>query len=193
VPGPNRAFGRAVAEPPLSADPRRWGALIGVVGGLVFIFSYAPALGPALAISAKVVGVGLALMILASHFLRPRSLGPFREPGHRALLVYGCCVAGELVAIAAGSRLLSDTGHDDLRPALIAGVVGVHFVPFAWTFGERMFFHLGFALLALGVGGVILEYAGVTHAARISAVLSGLVMLALVGQHARGGYARSDP
>jgi hypothetical protein len=38
--------------------------------------------------------------------------------------------------------------------------------------------------------GVITGYAGVTHAGQIAAVLSGLVMLALVAWHARGRYAR---
>ena len=53
-------YGPAVGEPPVLVDPRRWGALIGVVGGLVFIFSYAPPLGAAMSISAEITGIGLA-------------------------------------------------------------------------------------------------------------------------------------
>ena len=179
-------------EPPTFADPRRWGALIGVAGGLLFVFSYAPALGTPTSIIAKVAAAGLAVTVLLSHFVRPRSLGPFREPTRAAMLVYVCCVVGELAAIALGSRLLTHLGHDDLRPALIAGVVGVHFVPFAWAFGERMFTRLGLALILLGLIGIAAGYAGVNHAAQVSAVLSGLVMLALVAQHARGHFARTE-
>jgi hypothetical protein len=190
--GPDRSFGPDANEPPVLVDPRRWGALIGVVGGLVFVFSYTPVLGQATAVAAELAAVALALVVLVSHFLRPRSLGPFREPSRRALLVYGVCVAGELAAIALGSRVLTNAGHADLRPALIAGVVGVHFVPFAWTFSERMFLHLGCALSTLGLVGGIAGYRGVTHAAPAAAALCGLVMLAFVAQHARGRYARAE-
>lgn len=173
-------------------DPRRWGALIGVVGGLVFIFSYAPPLAAAVSIAAKIAGIGLALMALFDLYVRPTSLGSFREPTRAARLVYGCCVAGELAAIAVGSRLLASLGHADLRPALIAGVVGVHFLPFAWAFGERRFYRLGMALLVLGCIGLVAGYAGIAHAAEAAAVLSGLVMLALIVLHGPGRRAHSD-
>ena len=182
-------YGPAVGEPPVLVDPRRWGALIGVVGGLVFIFSYAPPLGAAMSISAEIAGIGLALTVLFGHYIRPTSLGSLREPSRTALLLYVCCVAGELAAIAAGSGLLTSLGHANLRPALIAGVVGVHFLPFAWAFGERIFYRLGLTLLVLSSVGLIAGYAGVTHAAEASAVLSGLVMLALVALHAQGRFA----
>jgi hypothetical protein len=112
-----------------------------------------------------------------------------REPSRRALIVYVACVAGELAGIAAGSRLLTSLGHGDLRPALIAGIVGVHFLPFAWAFGEGMFYRLGLALLILGSTGLAAGYAGLTHAAEAGAVLSGLVMLALVALYADGRFA----
>lgn len=90
-------------------------------------------------VAAVAVAVVLAVLALLALYVRPTALGTFREPSRRALLVYGGCVVGELVLIAAGSRLLAGLGHAELRPALIAGVVGLHFVPFAWAFGERMF------------------------------------------------------
>ena len=62
----------------------------------------------------------------------------------------------------------------------------MHFVPFAWAFGEHWFYTLGLALLGLGSIGLIVGYAGMTHAAEGAAVLSGLVMLALVAAHAQG-------
>lgn len=179
-------------EPPVFVDPRRWGALIGVVGGLVFIFSYTPPLAAAVSIAAKIAGIGLALTALFDLYVRPRSLGPFREPTRAARLAYVCCVAGELAAIAVGSRLLTSLGHADLRPALIAGVVGVHFLPFAWAFGERWFYGMGLALLVLGCVGLVAGYAGVAHAAEAAAVLSGLVMLALIVLHGHGRLAYRD-
>lgn len=189
---PSRSHGPAVGEPPVLVDPRRWGALIGIVGGLVFIFSYAPALSAPLSVGAETIGIALAVAALVGHYLRPTSLGPFREPSCSALVVYLGCVAGELAAIAVGSRLLTRLAHGDVRPALIAAVVGVHFLPFGWAFHERMFYPLGSALLALGIVGLAAGFAGVTHAAETAAVLSGLVMLALTALHAHGRFARHD-
>ena len=180
-------------EPPVLVDPRRGGALIGIVGGLVFVFSYAPPLGRAVFLAAGIVGVALALTALLLLYLRPTSLGSFREPTRTALLVYVCCVVGELVAIAVGSRLLLRVGHADLRPALIAAVVGVHFLPFAWAFGERMFYRLGLVLVVLGCVGLAAGWAGLPLAAGAAAVLSGLAMLALIVQYGRGHFARRPP
>lgn len=170
-------------------DPRRWGAVIGIVGGLVFDVSYAPPLGAVPSIGAGAIGLGLTLAVLFGHYVRPTALGPFRAPTRTALVVYVSWVAAELAAIAAGSRLLTSLGHANLRRALIAGVVGVHFLPFAWAFGERRFHSLGLALLVLGSVGLIAGYAGITHAAETAAVLSGLVMLALTALHAHGRFA----
>lgn len=176
-------------EPPVLVDPRRWGALIGVVGGLVFVFGYGPPLGLAVHVTAATVGVVLALVALVFLYVRTSALGAFREPRRTALLIYGGCVLGELAVIAVGSRLLANLGRADLRPALIAGVVGLHFLPFAWAFGERMFYRLGLGLLVLGSAGLVVGWAGVLHAAETAAVLSGVVMLALVVLYARGRYA----
>ncbi len=185
---PQTSTGRN-GEPPVLVDPRRWGALIGVVGALVFIFSYSPPLPTPWSVIARIAGAGLAVAAVASLCLRPRSLGPLDRPSRKALTVYGCCVIAELAAIALGSRLLVTLGHAELRPALIAAVVGVHFLPFSWAFGERMFSWLGTALLLLGVIGMAVGYAGIGHAADLAAVLSGAVMLVLVLMYALGRFA----
>ena len=158
----------------------------------MFVLGYGPALGAAARLTTGVVAVGLALLALAGLYVRPSSLGRFREPSRRALLVYGSCMVGELVAIAAGSRLLTNLGRAELRPALIALVVGLHFLPFAWAFGERMFVRLGLALVGLGGAGLVVGCAGVAYAADAAAVLAGLVMLGLVLAYARGRYAPPD-
>lgn len=194
---PSRAAGRRPfrappGEPPVLVDPRRWGALIGVAGGLVFVLAYAPALGTAVHGVAAVVAVGLALLVLVGLHVRAASLGPLREPGRGALAVYGACVVGELAAIALGSRLLDSLGHAGLRPALIAAVVGLHFLPFAWAFGERHFLPLGAALVGLGVLGLVLGAAGVPRAADAAAVLAGLVMLVLLVRYAQGRRRGAD-
>jgi hypothetical protein len=73
---------------------------------------------------------------------------------------------------------------------LIAAVVGVHFLPFAWAFGEAMFFVLGGAVAGLGVVGLVLGALGVPAAADALAVLAGLAMSVVIVRYALGGWSR---
>jgi len=189
-PSAPRRYGPEVGEPPPLVDPRRWGSLIGLIGGLVFIGSYSFVLGAAVSAVAWMVGVVLVLAALVAHYVRPVALGPLARPGPLALAIYCVCVVGEFALIALGSRALTAMGHADLRPALIAGVVGLHFIPFAWVFGERMFFWLGGLLLVLGAAGVVAGAMGVARAPEALAVVAGLVMLVIITLYAMGRFAR---
>lgn len=188
-PAATRRYGPEVGEPPLLVDPRRWGALIGLIGGVVFIGSYTSVLGTAVSTFAWVAGLVLVLAALSALYVWPVSLGPLVRPSPLALATYGACVAGELVLINLGSRALTAAGDGDLRPALIAAVVGLHFIPFAWAFGERMFFWLGGLVSVLGLAGLVTGAMGVAHAAETLAVLAGLVMLVIITLYARGRFA----
>jgi hypothetical protein len=188
---PARPYGPAAGEPPVWVDPRRWGSLIGLVGGMVFIASYSPALGVVVATLAWAVAIAAVLAALFAHYVRPVPLGHLERPRPVALAVYLACVVGEVALIAAGSNALAAAGRSDLRPALIAAVVGLHFLPFAWAFGERMFLVLGGAVAGFGVTGLLVGALEVPAAAEAAAVLAGLVMLLLVVRYARGGFAPS--
>lgn len=135
----SRRYGPAVGEPPLLVDPRRWGGLIGLVGGMTFIGSYSSVLGAVAAGLAWTAGLVLAVLALFAHYVRPVSLGSLARPHPLALVIYGGCVVGEVALIAAGTRALTASGHGGLRPGLIAAVVGLHFIPFASAFREPMF------------------------------------------------------
>jgi hypothetical protein len=176
--------------PPRWTDPRRLGALVGLAGAFVFVRASASALGgPA----SLVVTAGVCVVILAAVlrlFWRPRWLGTFHAPRTGQLLVYVACVVGELALIRLGSLRLAADGHADARPALIAAVVGLHFLPFGWAFGERMFFLLGTALVVLGTAGLAGELAVDVDAAPTAAVSAGLVMAVLILGYAQGGFAR---
>ncbi len=185
----SRRYGPDVGEPPLLIDPRRWGSLIGLIGGVVFIGSYSSVFGGAVSTVAWVAGLVLVLAALSAHYVWPVSLGPLVRPRPLALATYGACVAGELALISFGSRVLTAAGGSDLRPALIAAVVGLHFIPFAWAFNERMFFWLGGLVSFLGAVGLVAGAMGVAHAAEALAVLAGLVMLVIITLYARGRFA----
>jgi hypothetical protein len=185
-----RTYGPAVGEPPVAADPRRWGSVIGLIGGMVFVASYSPALGFVVSALAWAAGIALVAAALVAHYVRPVPLGPLERPRPLALAVYGFCVVAQVAVIAVGSNALSAAGRSELRPALIATVVGLHFLPFAWAFAERMFLVLGAAVAALGTVGLLAGLA-VPQAPEGAAVLAGLVMLALATRFARGGFAPS--
>ncbi len=159
-PAAARRYGREVGEPPLLVDPRRWGSLIGLIGGLVFIGSYSSALGAVVSTAAWTDGVVLVLAALSAHYVWPVALGPMARPSRLALATYLACVAGELALINLGSRALTAAGDGQLLPALIAAVVGLHFIPFAWAFHERMFFWLGGLVCGLGGTGLLVGALG---------------------------------
>jgi hypothetical protein len=174
-----------VGEPPLLGDPRRWGSLIALAGGVAFV-GYSLALGTAVSVIAWTAGIPLVLASLWAHYVRPVSLGPIARPRRQALATYAVCVIGELGLIAVGSRALINEGHGNLRPSLIAAVVGFHFLPFYWAFRERMFLWLGGVVAITGAAGLASGALGVPHAADAMAVVAGLVMLAIVTLYAHG-------
>ena len=184
-----RGYGPAVGEPPPWVDPRRWGSLIGLAGGMWFITGYSAALGPVVSIIALIAGLGLVGASLFAHYVRPVALGPLTRPGLVALLTYGACVVGEFVLIDLGLQGLAASGHADLRPALIAAIVGLHFIPFAWAFGERMFYWLGSLVAALGAIGLLAGVMGVPYAADALAVTAGLAMQVIILLYAWGRFA----
>lgn len=188
-PPADRPYGSAVGEPPLLADPRRWGSLIGLVGGMTFIASYSSTLGPVVSAVSWVAGAVGVSTALYFQYIRPVGLGPLARPRLLALGTYCACVVAEVALIALGSRILIATGHNALRPALIATVVGLHFLPFAWAFGERMFLYLGCAVTVLGAAGLIAGAAGLPQAADAAAVAAGLTMLVIITIYARGSFA----
>lgn len=194
-PGPSttRAYGPAVDEPPLLVDPRRAGSLVGLAGGMVFIGSYSPALGPVVSAVAWATGIAGVVAALFAHYVRPVALGRLARLGPRALVVYLSCVVGQLALIAVGSRLLAAVDRDDLRPALIATVVGLHVLPFALAFRERMFIVLGSTMAATGAVGLLAGAFGVPRAAEAAAVAAGLVMIAVVVLYARGRFTPARP
>lgn len=177
---------RAHDGPPWFADPRRIGGAIGLIGALVFVFSYSDGVGAVFAWFAKALAAGLALATLFHLFVRRRGLGPMQPPGLVRILVYLGCVAGEIALFAAGTALLEANGVSGLRPALIAGVVGLHFIPFGWAFGERMFHLLGGGMTVLGAIGML---SGQAVPAQIAAVLAGLFMAAVLMAYALGAFA----
>jgi len=173
-------------SPPAVVDPRRSGAVIGLVGACVFVFSYTDGWGDPASVVMRTLTGTLVLLTFLFLYIRPRFLGPFQPPRAGPLVVYVLCVLGELGLIALGTTWLDGAGNGGLRPALIAAVVGLHFLPFGWVFAERMFVILGAALMALGTAGLLLGTPGTAAAA---AVASGAVMASVLLAYSLGAFA----
>lgn len=192
-PAPARRYGPAAGEPPPLVDPRRWGSLVGVAGAMVFITGYSLVLGSTASTAVRLAGLAGVVAVLFAHFVRPVRLGPLARLRPRALAVYFGCVLAELAVIAIGARALTAAGQHQLQPALIVAVVGLHFIPFAWAFQERMFLHLGGVVALIGATGLAAGVLGVLHAASASAVVAGLAMLTIIALYARGRFAPPVP
>jgi hypothetical protein len=161
--------------------PQKLGSLIGAVFGLVFVEVNAGALPTGIGIVVRVLGVVALLMVLVA-LRRPARAEAVARPSDGGFgRGYWLVVAGEVIAIMAGVRLLSgpmDT--PDAGVAWVATVVGLHFVALAvvWT---RRFFHVLGAVIALcGVIGLALALAGSPTAAvaTVGGILPGALLLA---------------
>ncbi|WP_394253489.1 DUF7010 family protein [Arthrobacter pityocampae] len=172
--------------PPRFADPRRMGTLIGLVGACVFVFSYTPGFSDPASAGARLLVIAAVSATLWFLFAAPRFLGPFVPPRRAHIGVYVLCVVLEFALIALGSRWLGMMGRLELRPALIALVVGLHFLPFAWAFKERMFYALGGVLVGLGALGLLI---GTQASAFGAAVTSGLTMALILLTYSLGFFA----
>ena len=163
------------------------GALFGLAGACVFVFSYAAGLEAPIPMVAYIAVVVLVLATLWSLLVQPRWIGPFLPAKVWQIGVYLLCVVAELVLIGVGTRWLTAMDRVELRPALIAFVVGMHFLPFAWAFRERMFYVLGASLIFLGGAGLLInERTG----ALAAAVGSGLIMPSLLLAYSFGAFAQ---
>ncbi|WP_247826840.1 hypothetical protein [Arthrobacter antioxidans] len=172
--------------PPRFADPRRMGTLVGLSGACVFVFSYTAEVADPVSVVARLVVIGTVASTAWFLFASPRFLGPFTPPRGRHIAIYLLCVVMEFALIALGTGRLTSVGRLELQPALIALVVGLHFIPFAWAFRERMFYTLGGVLALVGGVGLLI---GTPTSASGAAVGSGLVMSVILLAYSLGMFA----
>lgn len=150
--------------------------LIGAVFGVVFVVVNAGAAAGPWPWVIRALGVAGFAGVL----LRIGRAGEARiEPRREAIAVYWASVVIEIAAIVVGSRLLSTHGHGEYGVALVAFVVGVHFLPFSWAFRQRGFASRGLTLMALAAIGAALGLlgAGDVAIAMVAGVASGLALM----------------
>lgn len=129
------------------------GALIGGIGGLVFVVANAGGLPSGWAWPVRVAGLVAFLCVLWFAVLRRwsvRSSGPARP---EALRTYGWSVLAMVAAIPLGSFVLRKVDHPQLVLPWVVVVVGAHFLPMARGFAAPVFTRLGLILVGVGVLG----------------------------------------
>lgn len=164
------------------------GALIGAVGGLVFVLVNAGSAGGPWPTILRVLGValfGVAVVLV----LRQPPL-PLEQHRTRAQMrAYLAIVLAEVLAIPIGASLLTNVfGLDNAALPWVLIVLGVHFVGFERVFPHAGFQALGVVLTVVGVVTLVLAIAGADDDLVIvcSGVVAGFVLLAW----ALGGVAR---
>lgn len=166
--------------------------MIGATFGLVFVLVNAGTAGSPWSWLMRVAGVVVFVAVLA----RIRRLGEVTvEPRDNAIRVYWSCVLLEVAALLLGTRLLAANGHGEYGVALVAVVVGVHFLPLAWAFRQPAFHPLGVVLVALGVAGALVGLlgGGETGIALVAGVGSGLALLGYAAAPLAGRTAEQVP
>lgn len=165
-------------------NPARVGALIGAVGGILFVEINAGAVPqpwPAYIRGAGAVAFLLVVWLVLRVPDDPNALRP--EP--RQLQAFWITVALEVVAIVGGAQLFVRVfDRPDATLPWVAIVLGVHWLVFHVVFTQDVFVWLGWLTLACGVVGMVvaLTRAGSPESvAIVSGVLTGVVMLGCVG------------
>lgn len=180
---------RGISHP---GHPALIGAVIGAVGGTVFVAANAPALpAPWMTLAWIAGGAALAVWCWAVLLAR-RALPDLPRPGRSAGWIYLAGIAGMLVIMFVGSRVLAAVDRVSVQPAVIVLAVGVHFLPYARAFGAPVFARLGAALAVVGSLGLAAGLAIAPVAASAAAVIAGLVLLLGISLDARTG-ARQNP
>src|SRR5687768_16832934 len=134
---PGTATGRENhALSPCLDDPMRGeriGAMIGSIGGLVFVLINAGELpGPA-RLPVRVAGVLTFVAVVWFAVLRPSSApAPAGPPTGRAIKIYWASVAAMGIGIPVGANILGNVlDLPELTVLWVVLVVGAHFLPFA--------------------------------------------------------------
>ncbi|MQM24530.1 hypothetical protein [Glycomyces albidus] len=167
----------------------RIGAMIGAVGGLVFILVNAGGLPGPLPVHARIAGAAAFALVLWLVLRRPPAAG--EPPSRSALRTYWICVAAEVVAIPLGASVINNVlEQPDLTVCWVVLVVGAHFLPFARAFAAPVFTPLGWILVGLAVAGGALTLATSAVAAAATAVLAGAVLLGFSALGGRRSAAR---
>jgi hypothetical protein len=173
-----------MAQSPVRINGARIGALIGAVGGVLFIVFSAGVLPSPWSTITVATGIFGFLWVVWLILRVPDDPDAY-QPDARQMQAFWIVVALEVVAIFAGSNVaIHVLDRPDASLPWIATVLGLHWLAFRLVFQEDVFLWLGWFVLSCGIVGLmvaILEVGPSGSSAIASGMLTGLVMLGCVG------------
>lgn len=169
------------SAPPTSAPGWEIGALIGGGFGLAFAWINSgdlPTLVRGAVLVASVAALAAIVLLSVRGYRQRAGAVGATSPGSAFGWKYWVIVGVEVVALVAGSQILSRLGYPELGVAWVALVVGTHFFPLGVIFRLRVFHVMGAVITGLGIAGFVVRALGyVDPIAVTSGVLSGIALL----------------
>lgn len=169
----------------------RVGALIGAVGGVLFLLLNAWPLGDPWTNVVRVVGALWFLWVARAILRVPDDPDAYR-PEARQMQAFWIVVILEVALIVGGTQLaIRVLDIPSASVPWVATVLGAHWLAFRLVFQQDVFLWLGWLTLACGVVGLMVALTGIagSDASAATAIGSGLivgaVMLGAVGIDAR--------
>lgn len=160
------------------------GGLIGAIGGAAFVFSGIAALESEHTRILAPLAVVLVAYTFASVLLPRRTLPALPEPQPWAKRVYQVSVIVMLALLPVTWLASRALGAPSAQIALVAAVVGAHFLPFASAFKSPVFTWIGGSMLLLGIAGAVLAATGTPAGGPACATAAGAAMLAIIAGQA---------
>ena len=168
------------------------GGLIGVIGGGAFLFggiAGLPAEHQGTLRGSAIALIGFTLVVV---LLRRRVLPAVQAPARGALRVYGIAVVAMLALFPVTRLVALALDAPTAQIALVAAVVGGHFLPFARAFQAPVFWWIGGAMAVLGLAGAVVAVLGDPVAGPAGAAAAGAAMLVIVAAQGLLASPRQD-
>lgn len=184
------------ADPPVRGighlrHPVVSGGLIGVIGGGAFLSGGIAGLPAEHQGTLRGVAISLISFTLVV-LLRRRVLPTVPTPARGALRVYGIAVVAMLALLPVTRLVAFGLDAPTAQIALVAAVVGGHFLPFARAFQAPVFWWIGGAMAVLGLAGAVLAALGDPVAGPAGAAAAGAAMLVIVAAQGLLASPRQD-
>jgi hypothetical protein len=167
---------------------RALGALVGSIGGLIFVLVNAGGVATGVRWPVRVAGLVIFALVVWIAVVRSwdeRAAGP---RSRTALRTYGICVTAMVLAIPLGSLVLRQVGQPGLVLPWVVVVVGAHFLPMGRVFTAPVFLSLGLTLVGIGVLGGLLALAHTNAWVPWTGIAAGLAVLAASASGARASH-----
>ncbi|WP_157631619.1 hypothetical protein [Catelliglobosispora koreensis] len=169
----------------------RIGSLVGAVAGMAFIFANSTEFASSVTTIVRVAGALAFLAVLWLAVIKPPPSAPERPPSRAAIRTYGFSVTAMVLAMFAGSSVISRVlEQPNLVVLWVIFVVGAHFLPFAKAFAAPVFTWLSLTMMGLAVVGTVLALTVDPVAAKWTAVATGLTLLlfSFLGSRMKSGH-----